>query len=46
MFHTPLVYMFVFASFFYHDYIWYETFGKSIVKKWLRTEWGELFQSY
>jgi uncharacterized protein (DUF362 family) len=46
MFHTPLVYIIVFGSFFYHDYIWYETFGKSIVKKWMNTEWGALFRRY
>lgn len=46
MFHTPIVYIFVFGSFFYHDYIWYDLFGKSIVKKWMTSEWGELFQKY
>jgi uncharacterized protein (DUF362 family) len=46
MFHTPLVYVFVFGSFFYHDYIWHRVFGKAIVKKWMRSGWGELFQKY
>ncbi len=46
MFRTPLVYIFVFGSFLYHDYIWYNIFGKSIVEKWMRTEWGRLFDSY
>ena len=46
MFHTPLVYVFVFGSFFYHDYIWYEIFGKRLVRKWLETPWGRLFQEY
>ncbi|RMF92819.1 MAG: DUF362 domain-containing protein [Candidatus Schekmanbacteria bacterium] len=46
-FHTPLVYLFVFGSFFYHDYLWYPTFGKSRVNKWLNeSKWGKLFQQY
>ena len=46
VFRTPLVYIFVFGSFFYHDYIWYEIFGKRAVKQWSRTSWGRLFDSY
>jgi len=46
-FHTPLVYIFVFGSFFYHDYIHWPTIGKSILNKWkLESKWGKLFESY
>ena len=46
-FHTPLVYLFVFGSFFYHDFLWWPTFGKrrmSAFKK--QSPWGQLFDSY
>ncbi len=46
MFRTPLVYVFIFGSFLYHDYIWYNVFGKRIVREWMRTEWGKLFEKY
>ena len=45
-FHTPLVYLFVFGSFFYHDYLWYPFFGKKTVNNFLKTKWGKLFASY
>ncbi|MFC1553190.1 DUF362 domain-containing protein [candidate division KSB1 bacterium] len=45
-FHTPLVYLFVFASSFYHDYYWYPVKGKKIVRKFKDTKWGKLFSSY
>ena len=46
-FRTPLVYAFVFGSFFYHDFLWWPTKGKRIqagVRK--GTKWGRLFTSY
>ena len=47
LFHTPLVYIFVFGSYYYHDKFWYPTKGKKIFNKWLNeTEWGKLFQKY
>lgn len=47
LFHTPLVYAFVFGSFFYHDYIWWPSKGKRIQKeKVSNTKWGKLFESY
>ncbi|MFH2056107.1 MAG: DUF362 domain-containing protein, partial [bacterium] len=47
MFHTPLVYIFVFGSAFYHDKFWYPRKGKRIFNEWLEgTEWGELFKQY
>ncbi len=46
-FHTPLVNLFIFGSFFYHDYIWWPFKGKPIQKKYaLSTKWGQHFQSY
>ena len=47
MFHTPLVYMFIFASAIYHDKVWYPSKGKKIVDDWLNTShWGRLFAGY
>lgn len=47
MFHTPLVYIFVFGSAFYHDRFWYPTKGKKIFNEWLEnTEWGTMFKAY
>ncbi|MBU1179717.1 DUF362 domain-containing protein [Patescibacteria group bacterium] len=46
-FHTPLVYLFIFGSMIFHDYIWYPLKGKMMIKKWLKnTQWGELFKRY
>ncbi len=47
LFHTPVVYTFIFGSFFYHDKIWYPIKGKKIVEEWQEnTKWGQLFKSY
>ncbi len=47
LFHTPIVYIFVFGSAFYHDKLWYPFKGKKIFNNWLdTTEWGTLFKSY
>ncbi|MGQ9465905.1 MAG: DUF362 domain-containing protein [bacterium] len=43
---TPIVPWSYFASRAYHDFYWYNVYGKSIVRKFLRTEWGRLFESY
>jgi uncharacterized protein (DUF362 family) len=46
-FHTPLVYLFVFGSFFYHDYLWWPLKGRKIQKALARdTQWGRLFDHY
>jgi len=46
-FRTPLVYLFVFGSFLYHDYFWWPTKGKKIQKAlFLNSKWGRLFESY
>ena len=47
LFHTPLVYIFVFASAIYHDRFWYPSKGKKIFEDWLNnTDWGALFKTY
>lgn len=46
LFHTPLFKMCVFASAFYHDYLWYNTTGKKRINEFMQTEWGKLFQQY
>jgi uncharacterized protein (DUF362 family) len=45
-FRTPLVYVFVFGSAFYHDFFWWPLKGKKIFEKWSETKWGRLFQKY
>jgi uncharacterized protein (DUF362 family) len=45
-FHTPLVYFFIFGSFFYHDYFWYPFKGQKFVDSYLDSKWGKLFQTY
>jgi uncharacterized protein (DUF362 family) len=46
-FHTPLVYTFIFGSFFYHDYIWWPLKGKQIQRRLVApTKWGKLFDRY
>jgi uncharacterized protein (DUF362 family) len=45
-FHTPLVYFFVFGSFFFHDIMWYPTKGKARTKEWLKTDWGKKWLTY
>jgi uncharacterized protein (DUF362 family) len=45
MFHTPIVYAFIFASAIYHDFIWYPVKGRKIVNSWQKeTSWGKLFK--
>ncbi len=46
-FHTPLVNVFIFASEFYHDKVWYNLKGRPVVRRWLaESQWGRLFDSY
>lgn len=44
--HSPLVIWAPIASNIYHDYIWYPTIGKKIIRKFMGTDWGKLFQNY
>lgn len=47
MFHTPLVYIFIFASAIYHDKMWYPRRGRKTVNNWLeKSPWGKLFADY
>ena len=47
LFHTPLVYAFIFASFAYHDYVWWPLRGRAIQKRVRKeTSWGRLFEEY
>ncbi len=45
-FHTPLVYIFVFGSYLYHDFLWYPIKGRKVVNEWLKSDWGQLFGKY
>jgi uncharacterized protein (DUF362 family) len=46
-FHTPLVYLFVFGSFLYHDHVWYPAKGKKVVRDFIAgNKWGKLFGQY
>ena len=46
-FRTPLVYLFVFGSFFYHDYLWYPLMGRRRVHRFLEeSPWGRLFAEW
>jgi len=46
-FHTPLVYLFVFGSYLYHDYIWWPFVGKRISDViQTNTEFGRYFANY
>jgi len=47
LFHTPLVYLFVFGSYIYHDRIWWPFVGMRIMETIkANTEWGKFFQEY
>jgi len=44
--HSPLVIWAPIASNIYHDYLWYPIIGKKIIRKFMETDWGKLFQNY
>src|SRR5947199_121258 len=47
LFRTPLVYFFVFGSYFYHDFAWYPTVGKRRIDQYKKTsKWMRLFEQY
>jgi len=47
LFRTRLLYLFVFGSFLYHDYLWYPTLGKRRIERYKRTsKWMRLFEEY
>lgn len=46
-FRTPLVYLFILGSEFYHDYYRWPFKDKKVFEQWLKeTEWGKLFEKY
>jgi len=44
--HSPLMVWAPFASNVYHDLFWYPTIGRSRIRSFMRTEWGQLFRKY
>jgi len=44
--HTPLIIWASFASNVYHDCLWYPTVGRKKIRRFLKTEWGELWRNY
>ena len=46
-FHTPLVYVFVFGSFVYHDFLWWPVVGKRKQRGFAKkSQWGKYFSEY
>ncbi|MFH1090411.1 MAG: DUF362 domain-containing protein [Pseudomonadota bacterium] len=46
-FHTPLVYLFVFGSYFYHDRLWWPLKGRPLMEALeTNTTWGRFFRQY
>ena len=46
IFYTPLFRVNIWASYIFHDLIWYPTAGKKHIKKFNESEWGKLFKKY
>ena len=44
--HSPLMAWAPVASNVYHDAFWYPTIGRSRIRSFMRTEWGQLFRKY
>ena len=44
--HSPLMVWAPFASNVYHDWLWYPTVGRSRVRSFEKTEWGQLLKQY
>jgi len=44
--HSPLMVWAPMASNVYHDWMWYPTIGRSRIREFNRTEWGQLFRRY
>jgi uncharacterized protein (DUF362 family) len=44
--HSPLVVWAPLASTIYHDWFWYPTVGRWRIRKFIKTPWGRLFQTY
>ena len=47
LFHTPLVYVFVFGSYFYHDFVYWPLKARPQIEAFKKTsKWGKLFDEY
>jgi len=46
LFRTGLFNLCIFGSESYHDYLWYPLIGKPKIRKFMKTEWGKLWQKY
>ena len=47
LFHFPLVHLFAFGSYLYHDRIWWPLVGKRVMKRiYASTPWGRFFAGY
>ena len=46
LFYSPVFKTFIFASEFYHDWLWYPAIGKREIKRFMKTGWGKLFEKY
>ncbi len=46
LFYSPIFKTFIFASEFYHDRLWYPIVGRKYIRKFMKTEWGKLFDQY
>jgi uncharacterized protein (DUF362 family) len=44
--HSPLIVWAPFASNVYHDLFWYPTIGRRMIRKFAKTEWGNLWEKY
>lgn len=44
--HSPLMVWAPFASNVYHDWLWYPTVGRAIIRRYNETPWGRLFRAY
>ena len=43
---SPLVFWAPLASNLYHDFLWYPTVGRGRIRKFMKTDWGELWKTY
>ncbi len=46
VFHTPLFFLAIKSSWFYHDIYWYNVIGRKRIREYQNTEWGSLFATY
>lgn len=44
--HSPLMVWAPFASWVYHDLLWYPTVGRYLIRRFRGTDWGQLFEKY